>query len=286
MRTIIYSLIAVLLFGIVATSFKHSSKVKSTILVQATHRNASSDMLNLSAGIISKRLKSFSSAKFNVAVISEKKQIKITLADNQNLPVLENLVTKKGALSFSEVYNRRQFTELNKDNEQLLALLKPGSADHSAVIIGCIATSELNKLNDELNKIELNQLCKFAWSQASQKAETCLYALKPASKERSFPAGTDIESIKYSLDKGSKNYTISIVFNKAAAAIWYEATKRCINSPIAIVLDNTVLSAPTVKSEISGGRCEITGDFTEAEAKSLVSLVNDGELPLDFRLVK
>lgn len=286
MRTIIVALIAVLLFGIAAAGFKNSARAKTTILIQAIGKNSSSDLLNQSSVIISKRLKSFSVEKFAVTVISGQHQLQITLPENQDLQVLENLVTQKGVLAFYEAYNRQQFTELYSDNQQLFSLLKPVSDNHSVVIIGCTSKAELAKVNSYLNTSGLDQKCKFAWSKSPQSAEICLYALKPASSESPFPTGSDIESIKYGQENGSKSYTIGIVFNKNAAEVWHEATKRCMNNTIAIVLDNNVIVAPTVRSEISSGRCEISGDFTETEAKNLVALVNNGELPLDFKLVK
>lgn len=286
MRTIIVALIAVLLFGIAAAGFKNSAPAKNTILIQAIGKNSSSDLLNQSAAIISKRLKSFSVEKFAVTVISGLHQIQITLPENRDLQALENLVTQKGVLAFYEAYNRKQFTELYGDNQQLFSLLKPGSDNHSVVITGCTSKAELAKVNSYLNTSGLNQKCKFAWSRSPQSAEICLYALKPASAERAFPTGSDIESIQYGQENGSKSYTIGIVFNKTAAEVWHEATKRCMNNTIAIVLDNNVIVAPTVRSEISSGRCEISGDFTETDAKNLVALVNNGELPLDFKLVK
>ncbi len=57
-------------------------------------------------------------------------------------------------------------------------------------------------------------------------------------------------------------------------------TKRLINKQLAIVLDDKVVSAPTIQSEITGGRGEITGKFTIDEAKDLVLVLNTGALPV------
>lgn len=286
MKTTIYSLIAILLFEIMVMGFATNVKATNTILLQAIGKNISSDMLNQSAGIISKRLKSFSSDKFDVAVISGKNQIKVTLPDNMDLKMVESLLIQKGSLSFYETYNRKQLSELFPDSQQLFSMLNPGPADHSDIIMGYKPIAELDKVNAYVNSAGLNQKIKFAWGKSSEGSEASLYALKSANVQGAFPSGSDIESVKYGQEQGSKDYSIGITFKKAGAGLWYEATKRNMNHSIAIVLDNKVIYAPKVKSEISGGICSITGDFTEAEARSFAALVNNGELPVEFKLVK
>ena len=49
---------------------------------------------------------------------------------------------------------------------------------------------------------------------------------------------------------------------------------------LAIVLDGTVQSAPRVQERIEGGRAEITGKFTLAEAKNLALVLQTGALPI------
>ncbi|HEX2267876.1 MAG TPA: protein translocase subunit SecD, partial [Actinomycetota bacterium] len=49
-----------------------------------------------------------------------------------------------------------------------------------------------------------------------------------------------------------------------------------------IVLDGVVQSAPTVQAAITGGEGEITGDFSEAEAKNLAVVLSSGALPVEL----
>ncbi len=53
-----------------------------------------------------------------------------------------------------------------------------------------------------------------------------------------------------------------------------------VTQQLAIVLDGTVQSAPTVNEEIAGGSAEITGTFTLQEAKELALVLQTGALPL------
>jgi preprotein translocase subunit SecD len=41
------------------------------------------------------------------------------------------------------------------------------------------------------------------------------------------------------------------------------------------VLDGQLYSAPVIRSEISEGKAQITGNFTEAEAKALATKINE-----------
>ncbi len=51
---------------------------------------------------------------------------------------------------------------------------------------------------------------------------------------------------------------------------------------LAIVLDGVIQSAPSVNSPITGGQGEITGSFTEAQAKNLAVVLNSGALPVEL----
>src|SRR5262249_3754726 len=50
----------------------------------------------------------------------------------------------------------------------------------------------------------------------------------------------------------------------------------------AIVLDGQVISAPTFNGVIPNGTSQITGNFTESEAKSLATSLTSGALPITF----
>ena len=59
-----------------------------------------------------------------------------------------------------------------------------------------------------------------------------------------------------------------------------EITKRLMYKELAIFLDETMLSAPTVQAELTDGKAQITGNYTNEEAKSLRDTINLGALPL------
>ena len=63
-----------------------------------------------------------------------------------------------------------------------------------------------------------------------------------------------------------------------------DATKRLApeKKQLAIILDKVVVTAPTVQSPITNGTGEITGGFSEAQAKDLAVVLNSGSLPVDL----
>src|SRR3989304_6287945 len=79
---------------------------------------------------------------------------------------------------------------------------------------------------------------------------------------------------------GSGSPEISLNFTSDGAKLFKEITARNISKPVAIVLDQEVISAPTVQSVIEDGQAVITGKFTIKEAKDLSIQLNAGALPV------
>jgi preprotein translocase subunit SecD len=61
-----------------------------------------------------------------------------------------------------------------------------------------------------------------------------------------------------------------------------DVTTRLQGRQLAIVVDDQVVSAPTVQSPITNGSGVITGNFTEARAKDLATQLNAGALPVEL----
>jgi preprotein translocase subunit SecD len=79
---------------------------------------------------------------------------------------------------------------------------------------------------------------------------------------------------------------VGIEFNREGAIIFEKITGENINRRIAIVLDNTVYSAPVVRDRIGGGKAQITGNFTMDEAKDLSIVLRAGALPAPVKEVQ
>lgn len=285
-KAIIYLIIAVFAFGIIASFFSNQASAETRILIQSADNNISSAMLSQSASIITARLKEFSSEKFELKVIPGKKQIQVVLTDGWDLKAVEDLLTHQGSLAFYATYSRESFSKLLKGDNQLFSLLKADGPDHSMTVIGCAAVPEVEEVNDYLKTVSLGEKCKFAWSASSGDANVCLYALRLEGEKGALLTGSDVASAKSGQDKASGINELRIEFKKPAVQLWADATRRNINNAIAIVLDSKVIYAPVLRDAIEGGKCSITGNFTQAEVRYFAALCNNGELPVTFKVVK
>jgi len=67
---------------------------------------------------------------------------------------------------------------------------------------------------------------------------------------------------------------IEITFTDAGQKQFAEVTREYLHQRLAIIIDGKLMEAPVVQSEISGGKCQIVGSFSEAEAKALAAEIN------------
>lgn len=91
------------------------------------------------------------------------------------------------------------------------------------------------------------------------------YVLEPA-----FLTGADVDSARAEQDPQSGRHVVSITFRDEGAKIWTDFTTQNVTRQVAILLDASVLSAPTIQEPILTGTTIIhggDGGFTEDEAE-------------------
>ena len=91
-------------------------------------------------------------------------------------------------------------------------------------------------------------------------------------------------SVGYRESGGSPE--VDMQMNAEGARIWARLTADNLQRQIAIVLDGMVYSYPTVQSEITGGRSQITGNFTITEAEDLANVLKSGKLPAPATIIQ
>ncbi|MBR3931369.1 MAG: protein translocase subunit SecDF, partial [Tidjanibacter sp.] len=139
-------------------------------------------------------------------------------------------------------------------------------------------------------KAVINPDVRFLWSsKAIDEAGTIyeLYAIKADGRDGKAPldGGSIVDaSPQYSQTGGSAE--VDMVMNTTGSNVWARLTKANIGKSIAIVLDNVVYSAPTVQTEITGGRSQITGNFDITEATDLANVLKSGKLPAPARIIQ
>jgi preprotein translocase subunit SecD len=79
---------------------------------------------------------------------------------------------------------------------------------------------------------------------------------------------------------------VTVELNHAGATTFANLTAENVGRRLAIVLDNTVYSAPVIKEPIPGGHVQITGNFSFEEAHALAIVLRSGALPAPVKIIE
>ena len=78
---------------------------------------------------------------------------------------------------------------------------------------------------------------------------------------------------------------VSLQFDAEGSLLFEKITKENVDKSVAIFLDGAPISIPRVNEAITGGKAQISGNFTPTEAKTLVGRLNSGALPVGIELI-
>jgi len=78
---------------------------------------------------------------------------------------------------------------------------------------------------------------------------------------------------------------VDIAFTSEGAKVFHAVTQRLTGQPLAILLDDRIISAPTIREPIAGGKAVISGDFDLVEMRDLVVQLKAGALPVPVEVV-
>lgn len=101
--------------------------------------------------------------------------------------------------------------------------------------------------------------------------------------------GSQVESAEAGIQNdslGNSQHVVSLTFTDEGAAAFAEATADNVGSPIYIVYDGEVISAPTVQEAITDGKCVISGSFDAQSAANLASSIRIGSLSLELEEIR
>ncbi|MFZ1383339.1 MAG: protein translocase subunit SecD [Propionicimonas sp.] len=101
--------------------------------------------------------------------------------------------------------------------------------------------------------------------------------------------GEQVTRAQAAVPQTSVSWVVNLEFSTQGATDFNTVTTHLSTqtSPLnqfAIVLDSTVISAPSVANPIPGGRAEISGSFTQESATQLANILSYGALPLSFEV--
>lgn len=96
--------------------------------------------------------------------------------------------------------------------------------------------------------------------------------------------GKNLDKATVQFDPNDNSPVVSLEFDGEGAEMFAAITDRNVGKPVAIFLDNYIISNPTVNEKITGGKAIISGKFNVKEAKELAQRLNAGALPVPINL--
>jgi SecD/SecF fusion protein len=157
----------------------------------------------------------------------------------------------------------------------------------------------IDQLLPELSRILGDPNVVFYWGSAEREMGNLypLYPLKrknerfgPLLSSETIGGNRVVRTARQDVDQNNR-VVVTMSMEDQAADEWRKITREAANNStkmtnIAIVLDQFVYSAPTVRSEIPNGNSEISGNFTIEEAKDLATVLNSGNLEAGVNIVQ
>lgn len=171
----------------------------------------------------------------------------------------------------------------------------------SPTIIGIADKSKISQINKILEREDVKANfpanSKFMWSSkpsldADRKFTNNyeLYIIKGQANTDDAPLNGDVvTSARQSLNPVNGQVEVTLRMNAAGAKKWADMTTKAANDgnrEIAIVLDNEVVSAPSVNQPITGGNSSITGNYTVEEAVDFAGILEVGRLPAGTKIMQ
>lgn len=98
--------------------------------------------------------------------------------------------------------------------------------------------------------------------------------------------GADLKKASVSYDTNTGKPVVSLEFTEDGGKKFADITERNVGKTLAIFLDSEPISVPVVSEKITGGKAQISGDFTVETVKNLVVQLNAGALPVPVKLVE
>ena len=183
------------------------------------------------------------------------------------------------------------------------AIMSKAVAVPGSFVIGYFKEADMPAINSmlpQLQRILGDNSVVFYWGAAEKEYNNAfpLYPLKkkndrigPLLSSETIGGARVVRTARQDVDQNNR-VVVNMSMEDQAADVWRKITKEAADNSatkltaIAIVLDEFVYSAPTVRSEIPNGNSEISGHFTVDEAKDLATVLNSGNLEARVNVVQ
>ena len=107
-----------------------------------------------------------------------------------------------------------------------------------------------------------------------------------AVKRSTILTGDRLIDARQEYDQQTNAPNVGITFDGQGGRRFAQVTQENVNKPFAIIVDNTVISAPNINEPILGGRAAISGGFTVQSANQLAIALRSGKLPVALKVIE
>ncbi|RZJ87844.1 MAG: protein translocase subunit SecD [Chryseobacterium sp.] len=160
--------------------------------------------------------------------------------------------------------------------------------------VASVKLSDTAKVNKILNSKIAKSLrpanikyTQFMWGYKPESTDTnslVLYAVRGNINQKA-PVDGAVETASIGYDELSR-VVVDMQMDSKGAKDWKTLTEKNVGKPVAVTLDNRVYTAPNVVNAIPNGRTQISGNFSQEEAKELVDVLGAGKLPAGAKVVQ
>ncbi len=204
------------------------------------------------------------------------------LAVDQALETIRNRIDQFGVAE----------PDIRRQGERRMLIQLPGikDTDRAKDLIGRTALLEFKLVDDDQDVNAAVQgnvpAGREVLYRVDENAETGKTSKVPfLLKKRTLLTGASLTNARVDFDQFNIPF-VSINFDKKGARVFERITGENVNKRLAIVLDDTVASAPVIQEKIAGGQARITGNFTLEEAKDLSIALRAGALPAPVNILE
>lgn len=195
-----------------------------------------------------------------------------------------------GNISIEEMYMTHEIFPYLADNPLIDQSILPHiyNPNGNNELIKKINPKRMSKIDSILSrdsvKASLPGDVVFVWGEGNDAEMPELYPIRRKQNKiliNSFFEESEVEQSRY-----NSFYEIGIKLSKEGGKRFEMMTSANIGRQLAIILDNEVLSAPTVMSKIEGGRMMISGSYGEKEMLLINSLLHSPIIKSDIEVIR
>ncbi|SDE32482.1 protein translocase subunit SecD [Riemerella columbipharyngis] len=266
------------------------------------------DALGSAYEVIRTRIDKMGVTQPNVQRVPGTGRISVEMPGVTDVDRIKKMLQTSAKLEFWEV---QQFPEIAPYFEQLnkLVLAKPDSlgvpknTNFAALLnlnslrangVANVKLSDTALINKILNsKIAESarpaniRYTKFMWGYKPENEspnQLVLYAIRSNISGKA-PVDGAVDNANINFDQLGR-VVVDMQMDSQGTKDWKILTEKNVGKPVAVTLDDRVYTAPNVVNAIPNGRTQISGNFSQEEAKDLVNVLSTGKLPATAKIVQ